>query len=103
MAMDTAARRAAWDMIDRQNRAEVAADNAPRTPPRDNTERAVHAERLLARIMQAAHVGGTYFEQLTAVRQELAAAGYHPGQVDDDGLLVVPPHDDTCVQCRSQQ
>lgn len=29
----------------------------------------------------------------------LLDAGYHPGQVDDDGLLVPPPHNEDCRWC----
>jgi hypothetical protein len=36
--------------------------------------------------------------ELTAVML-LRDAGYHAGQVDDDGMHAPPPHDDNCRVC----
>lgn len=69
------------------------------TVPRTEAERAGHAEQLLAEIMTVSHVGGqTDWDRLRAVWRALSTAGYHYGQVDPDGIHVMPPHDG-CREC----
>jgi hypothetical protein len=64
--------------------------------------RAARHERLLADIADAVWLpspSGYGDSRISAARDLLSAAGYHPGQVDADGHLVTAPHGDGCRQC----
>lgn len=66
--------------------------------PTTDAERTHRAETLLAAVTTITYSLTSRAGRAYQIEQLLAEAGYHPGQVDADGLHVPPPHDD-CRQC----